>query len=267
VKFAGTHRAGAPKQRAHLDFNEVFFMRTHRSLPLVGLLSCLLTASATEAAPFVGGHVGFGLGYVAGQDDGLEIPSDPTYAFSTKTEADGGLLSLSAGYDLLLASRWIAGLTIDAELRGMTEFTYQRLNGVPSNVDSDNTYEDPIKFTSNFATTLGPRLGYVLNDEATLIYTTAGISLARISRSFGCTGACSFLPTQPSSVTQTDWQTGWAVGMGLEHMVSAWGSVSIEYRHADFGTQLVDTSPLYPGAREHQEYSEDAVHVSLNYRF
>ncbi len=71
-------------------------MRTHRSLPLVGLLSCLLTVSAAEAAPFVGGHVGFGLGYVAGQDDGLEIPSDPTFAFSTKTEADGGLLSLSA---------------------------------------------------------------------------------------------------------------------------------------------------------------------------
>jgi hypothetical protein len=59
----------------------------------VGLLSCLLTVSAAEGAPFVGGHVGFGLGYVAGQDDGLEIPSDPTFAFSTKTEADGGLLS------------------------------------------------------------------------------------------------------------------------------------------------------------------------------
>jgi opacity protein-like surface antigen len=50
-------------------------------------------------------------------------------------------------------------------------------------------------------------------------------------------------------------------------MVCSRGSVSIDYRHADFGTQLVDTSPMYPGAREHQDYSEDSVRVSLNYRF
>lgn len=242
-------------------------MSTHalRSLALLAL--GLGAVSAAHAAPYSGAYVGVGLGYAAGHDDGLEIPSDPTYAFSTKTDSDGGLFSIAAGYDLLLTARWVLGFGAEAQIRDLNTFTYQRLNGVPSNVDSDRSYEDPIKFTSNFATTLGPRLGYLFNDGATLFYTSTGLSIARVSRSFGCTGACSFAPDQVTSITQTDWQTGWALGLGVEHRIGAHASLLVDYHHADFGTELVDTSPMYPGARERQAYSEDVLRFGINYRF
>ena len=90
---------------------------------------------------------------------------------------------------------------------------------------------------------------------------------ARVSRSFGCTGGCNFAPDQVTSVTQTDWQTGWALGLGVEHRVGAHATLVVDYHHADFGTKLVDTSPVFPGARERQEYSEDVLRVGVNYRF
>ena len=242
-------------------------MSTFSARTLALLAFSLGPVAAVHAAPYSGAYVGIGLGYVAGQDDGLEIPSDPTYAFSTKTDADGGLFSISAGYDVLLTTRWVIGLSAEAQIRDLNTFTYQRLNGVPTNLDSDRSYQDPIKFTSNFATTVGPRLGYLLNDGATLFYTSTGLSVARVSRSFGCTGACSFAPDQVTSVTQADWQTGWALGLGVEHRFGAHTSLLVDYHHADFGTELVDTSPMYPGARERQDYSEDVLRFGVNYRF
>ena len=242
-------------------------MSTFSALPLALLAFGLGAVAAVHAAPYGGPYVGLGLGYVTGQDDGLEIPSDPTYAFSTKTDTDGGLFSISGGYDVLLTARWVLGLSAEAQVRDLNTSTYQRLNGVPTNIDSDLSYQDPIKFTSKFATTVGPRLGYLFNDGATLVYTSTGLSIARVSRSFGCTGGCNFAPDQVTSVTQADWQTGWALGLGVEHRVGAHATLVVDYHHADFGTKLVDTSPVFPGARERQEYSEDVLRVGVNYRF
>ena len=220
------------------------------------------------AGSFDGAYAGLSLGYVAGEDTGHETPVNPVEgAYSQQTNPNGELLSLAVGYDHRLAERYVVGLAVEGEMRNLGEHSVQRLNGVAT-ARASLGYEDPIRFSSNVAVHAGPRFGYLLNGGKTALLGSVGATAARITRSFGCVGNCGFPPGNVTSVTQTDWQAGWAAGVSLEQFVTPQLTAGIDYRHAGFGEQDVNVGALYnPVAREHQEYSEDAVRFTVRYRF
>ena len=234
----------------------------------LALLAAMASASAHAGGNFNGAHAGLSLGYVSGEDTGNETPANPTEGtYTQRTEPSGGLLAVSGGYAHLFAEHFVLGLEADAELRNPSEHSVQKLNGVPTSIAA-NGFVDPIRFSSNIAFNVGPRLGYVLNGGKTLLSATTGATVARITRSFGCVGGCGFPPGHVTSVTQTDWQAGWSAGAGIEHFVTPQLTAGIDYRHSGFGEQDVDVGALFnPIAREHQDYSEDSVRFTLRYRF
>lgn len=234
----------------------------------LALLAAMASASAHAGADYNGVYAGLTLGYVSGKDTGNETPPNPTEGtYTQQTEPSGGLLAASVGYAHLFAGRYVLGLEADAELRNPSEHSVQKLNGVPTSFATSG-FVDPIRFSSNIAFNVGPRLGFVLNDGKTLLSATTGATVARITRSFGCVGAgCGFQPGDVTSITQTDWQAGWSAGAGIEHFVSGQLTAGIDYRHSGFGQQDVDYPLFNPIARQHQKYSEDSVRFTLRYRF
>lgn len=234
----------------------------------LALLAALACANPHADSPFHGAYAGLSLGYVAGEDTGYETPTNPAEgSYTQRTEPSGGLLAVSAGYALPFGPRSILGLEAEAELRNPSEHSVQKLNGVPTSV-AGNGYEDPTRFSSNIAFNVGPRVGYLLNNGQTMLSATAGVAVARITRSFGCLGDCGFPAGHVTSITQTDWQAGWSAGAGIEHLITTSLSAGIDYRHSGFGEQDVNVGALFnPVAREHQHYSEDSVRFSLRYRF
>ena len=151
--------------------------------PLGRLLGILLGLAAldTSARELGGPYAGLALGYVAGEDTGHETPVSSDGTYTQATHPAGGLLALSTGYDFKLSQRWLLGLDVEAELRNQVEHSVQKLDGTPTSI-ARNGFVDPTTFSSNFAFTVGPRLGYLLYDGKTIVSATTGLAVAHVKR-------------------------------------------------------------------------------------
>lgn len=218
-------------------------------------LSLLLSSTTVALAEssFVGLYAGASLGYVDGTDKDIELELN---GYTAKTTPKGGLLGLSAGYNMALQNNFVLGIEGDIEFRRQDDRSVYLLNGV---VDP----RFPIKSDVLGALSIRPRLGYILNNEHTMAFVSGGLAGARIKRTYYNNIAA------PPSISSTDNQYGWVASFGVEHFVRSNISVQTEARYADYGSNNVDTSQIYgPNCcTDHHDYKEFSLRAGVIFHF
>lgn len=100
----------------------------------------------------------------------------------------------------------------------------------------------------NWLSTIRGRLGFVR--DKTLIYATAGVAFADIDRS---------LTTPAFIIRDSDIETGYAVGGGVEHALNDRWSTKLEYQYLNFDS---DSTPY-----NSDDLDLHTIRAGLNYRF
>lgn len=186
---------------------------------------------------------GLSLGYGFGDS---EHTYDRNANHGTATnELDGGLASVTVGYNYTLGNGFLVGVEGDLGLMHLSA-------------------DDKVIFDGHiwkaeygpFWGTLRARAGWLWNGK-TLVYATGGLAIAEIDE-VGIGDAAGQTATNQSV------RSGWVLGAGAEHAFSPGMSAKIEYLHMDFGT--------YDGLSENQEtYSfdntVDLIRAGLNFKY
>lgn len=206
----------------------------------------MASAEGGLGGPFVGGY----LGNVDGSDSGKEIAGGTPDGYTQKTSPSGAVYGLLGGYNWVLGNSLVLGVEADYEARSADDQSVQKNNGVPTTF--------PVKTELDAAYSLRAKLGYAFNAKTTLVYVTAGYAAADIKRTF-TDGA--------QSVSDSGWQDGTTVGLGVEQLFKDHISVKVEYRTADYGDTTVDVSSMWLGSKEKQSYDEQSFRVGVAYKF
>ncbi len=127
---------------------------------------------------------------------------------------------------------------------------------------------------SDWLGTIRGRFGFAI--DRALIYATAGIAFT--DAKFGRALDWSFLdgcPIGPSGLNQchvgsTKWNTGWALGGGVEYALAGNWSAKAEYLYVDFGRESFQTINANKPAQtllHSARLQEQILRVGVNYRF
>jgi outer membrane immunogenic protein len=219
----------------------------------LAVLSAPALASAEGGlnGPFIGGY----LGNVDGTDTGKETAAGTPDGWTQKTSPSGAVYGLLGGYNWVFGNNLVLGVEADYEARSAYDKSVQKdSSGVPN-----SNY--PVKTELNAAYSLRAKFGYAFNAKTTLVYVTAGYAAADIKRTFtSISGA--------QSVSDSGWQDGTTVGLGVEQLFKEHISARVEYRYADYGDTNVNTASIMgPGFSEVQSYTEQSLRVGVAYKF
>jgi len=149
---------------------------------------------------------------------------------STGSSLDGYALGGQVGYNYQLVS----GLTFGAE----TDITFTGIDGAAAGGI----------FTADYIGTLRGRLGYAF--DRVLIYGTAGLAYAGGDLQIG-------------ALSNGQTHFGYAIGFGIEGMITSNLSARLEYIYTDFGSRTYQTvgGPVGVG------FDASQLRAGINYRF
>lgn len=159
-------------------------------------------------------------------------------------DLEGGLASLTLGYNYLAAQGLVVGVEGDIGIMDLS-------------ADDKVIFDGHIwkaEFGSFWGTVRG-RAGWLVGN--TLLYGTAGWAFMEVNE-VGIGDA------DGQTAENEDIRSGWVVGGGVEHAFASNMTAKIEYLHMDFGT--------YDGLSENQEAFSfenkvDLVRAGLNFKF
>lgn len=235
--------------------------RTIQKIILITLLTISSSVFADDKVNWSGPYVGVQLGYVRGDFNDKEELNNIWQGWTLKTRPSGFSYGLTAGINKLFDNKVLVG--IESEIEGVN--ADDKKDGqcaAPSLNCAAGNY--PIKTEYQFKGSLRGRIGYILNQDSTLIFATAGAAVAKVKSEF-------YGNEDGTTITDLENDTlhGWTVGFGLEHLINANISVKAEYRYTDLGT-FNSRSPIYsvmPGCYEHFDASDNSLRVGINYHF
>jgi opacity protein-like surface antigen len=155
------------------------------------------------------------------------VPDDNSGSFTT-----GFRVSTYAGYDWIIAPRWLAGIEGDVGYS-----TNNKTAGIPGVSSAPG---DSLSMQENWDASLRARLGYLVAPQV-LLYGTAGATWQHFSATVMCTSATPFPcgrfgPVAPMTATTSATPIGWTIGAGLEYALTGRLKLRGEYRYADYGT-------------------------------
>ncbi|MBI4724554.1 MAG: porin family protein [Rhodomicrobium sp.] len=234
---------------------------------------------AVPVTAWTGFYLGINGGY--GGSDGLRFRNDTFWAgelppdnnlhrvFGT-TDLSGGFGGGQIGYNLQ-SGAFVYGIEADIQGSGMTG------RGTRSEVAPA---ADPFLYRLNTAGvdvnyfgTVRARLGYAFG--GTLIYATGGFAYGGVDTTFTYADEDINNVRFAARATNSDTQTGWTVGGGIEVKLSPSWSLKGEYQFVDLGS-FSDTRPLivpdnvwrpYDTLRHESDVEFHTVRVGLNYSF
>ncbi len=226
------------------------------------LVTLLLIFSATALQAennYSGLYLGATLGHVKGRGTAPEhvvSPGKTSEANFETTMPQGLSLSARGGYSWVLQNNILWGIEGDIAHRSGDDKAYSLTAG---------TMEPLFILTTGLksAASLRGRLGYLLKNDKTLLYATAGLAAANIKRGYYSIGAKSY-------TSSTHRQTGFTAGFGLEHSLSDALSVLGEFRYADYGDQSIQSEQTLQQLNEiidKHEYTENSLQFGLVYHF
>jgi outer membrane immunogenic protein len=198
---------------------------------------------------WTGLYVGAHLGYGWGSSSSFNIPD------SGNGDAFDGPID---GFDTT-PTGWLAGLTVgynyqmDAIVVGVeADLGYL---GAESSEDNALGFQD-VEY-GGYAT-LTARLGYT--EDRWLFYVKGGLAFADITTEAGAFTGGSI---DPSDYTlQNEIETGWALGVGVEHAIQPNISIKAEYLYMDFGE---DRSGNFDGDTFGHEHDVHTLKIGFNY--
>ena len=214
-------------------------------------------SSTAPAVNWTGLYVGGGVGYVANSFEYHFYANDMNSQSSSPYGGRGGLLSLMAGYDLMLTPSLVAGIAIDAEVSGLRS-------------RQDNTVDGDGYFRRNGAWSVGGRVGW-LASPATLVYVPIGYTQAQYS------WTDKYVLNNLKPTPRSGWTDGVYVGAGLETRVGGNWTLRGEYRYSWLDPVCVSKSAALPTCRgadvassglvREEQFVEQSMRVALAYRF
>jgi outer membrane immunogenic protein len=228
------------------------------SIPSVPAAAQAVKAPLVSPAPnWTGFYVGGGAGYTGDSFEYHFYANDLKSESSSPYGGRGGFLTVLGGYDLMLTSRLLAGVTIDAEVGGPLS-------------RSDNTVDGDGDFKRNSAWSVGGRFGW-LATPATLVYVPVGYTQAQYSWSD------KYVLANLKPTLRSDWTQGGYVGAGLETRVGGNWTLRGEYRYTWLDPVCVSKSGALPTCRgadvspsglvREEQFAEQSMRVALAYRF
>jgi outer membrane immunogenic protein len=133
------------------------------------------------------------------------------------------------------------------------------ISGVKLSEDSPSVVAPTSHYITkdDWLATATARLGYVSGPW--LVYARGGYAATKVT----------FIGTTPGDYVSVDGtRNGWALGGGVEYMVTRNVSIGVEYSHYDFGTHHYDSLsvgglPLHADV----DFKLDTVMLRANYRF
>jgi outer membrane immunogenic protein len=186
--------------------------RTYKKAPA-------MIAPATNWTGFyVGG--GFGYGSYQGEQSSLGLNGLPGANSPSTGGGKGWLATVTTGFDLQFADRFVAGVFADYDFNEIKGRVLDFANaGVIARGPRDGW-------------SVGGRLG-VLATPSTLVYATGGYTQA----DFRADNANFFIGTTPADREAGSTHHGWFGGVGVETMLGQNWSGRLEYRYADYDSE------------------------------
>jgi high affinity Mn2+ porin len=252
-----------------------------RGLCLAGLLGIALTGSATAAdllptkapmpAPpaaydWTGYYIGAHLGYAAGTSHwsstpGLSGTLDLFNSFDAFKGTGSYFLGLDAGYDRMLASRWLVGVVADVSF---PSFSVRGIGG-STTFSTGATGLASYAEQAEFFGTLRGRVGYAPRNW--LFYVTGGLawSYDQFTRTqlAGVPVGGSATPGTVENLFMVP-RLGGAVGAGVEVVLAPSWTARLEYLFTDYGTRSVS----YPAGAQsfNSDLALQTLRVGLDYK-
>jgi outer membrane immunogenic protein len=218
---------------------------------------------------YVGGGIGFSHGSVSeGKTDWIENGITPYITSGKNSEFNHMLLNMNAGYNVQLDNKSIIGFEVD------NNYVNQTAHGDVVNYDiSYSTVADRVVSKTKINNIQTLRLKYGFDHKNVYYYLTGGLALAEVKRKV--TGlddnqGWAFLDFGETN-SKTNFETGYALGAGMEMPVRDSLSFSLKYIYTDFG----DINYNYEGhafgainiGKQKVKLDNSMLSVGLNYHF
>lgn len=211
-------------------------------------------------ADWSGVYIGGNLGYSVARDPTDTTDFEPTVTAlvdSEKLSPAGFLGGAQIGYNWQPYSRWVLGLEADAQWSNQRGSVCVFECGL-SRFDLDQRV--------NWFGTVRGRFGYARGDW--LWYGTGGFAFGDVENRYSFS---SILTSAVGALTARHFQTGWAIGAGVETKLWDNWSAKVEYLYMDLGhanDRFVVTSGVGSATENIQSAVRNQVfRAGLNYRF
>lgn len=215
------------------------------------ILAPLNSSLATEG--FNGLYAGINAGYVDADYEGREFNGAiPGYTFDLSP--DGGLIGGFFGFNHTLDNNFLLGIEADYELRDADDKKAEKNFGV---IDNDYTTKSQLED----AASLRARLGYVFNDQRSMIYATGGYAAAKVKSTYNDVA-------KSLSDSTSKWHHGWTLGLGVEHFFSERISARAEYRYTNYSSENTPQIDIVEYGRYRQNLeNEQSIRAGVMYHF
>ncbi len=196
-------------------------------------------AVADNNSLFNGYYIGGGLGYshgkvVEGNSDWLEGGTDRFLLSGKNSNFNHMLFNINGGYNLQLNNKSIIGFEID------NSTVNQTANGDLINYDlTSNQRTDKVISKTSIHNIQTLRLKYGLEQNNIYYYITGGLALTEVKRqvtALASDGANIFYLDPGTNIQKTSFESGYALGAGLEMPIKDNLTFSLKYMYTDFGS-------------------------------
>lgn len=194
----------------------------------------------SAAFSWSGVYAGLGLGARAARTDVTStFESVQGFDFDLSERAnsrpfDGTAFRASpyVGYLWQIATRWVAGVEVDA---GFADQTTARAGFTNISLADSQLPGEGMAVRTTWDASLRGRLGYLVT-PATLLYATGGVAWQHYALNSSCLSrVCGFVGLTPAVINQSVTKAGGTVGGGIETALGGHWLARAEYRYADYG--------------------------------
>jgi outer membrane immunogenic protein len=174
------------------------------------------------------------------------------------------------GYNYQIQN-WVLGIETDIQWsgqKGSLDFVCVGCGTGPSNITG--SFSQKLKWLG----TLRGRAGITVTPTI-LAYVTGGLAYGGVKTDGSVTGVTIPGPVATTTFSSSTTKTGWALGGGIEGIVSGNWTAKLEYLYVDLGTvsggpfatTAIDTIRVPVNASFSSRVTDNIVRVGLNYKF
>ncbi len=184
--------------------------------------------------------------------------------------------TLKIGYNKQIVNNNLIGLELgatfqDADSNQRMFDAYKDLQDPDAVIDYgyDRDYPLNVKTKVNNYQTLALRFGHIFNED-TLVYALAGGAIGRIERKLTQRGGLNWFDLNYST-TERKTETGYVLGLGVEHKINANLALRASYEYVDFGNISMTYSGPYDGLtgtiKQSHKVDFSNLSIGLTYQF
>jgi outer membrane immunogenic protein len=254
--------------------------------------SFIIASEVNPSISWEGSYIGLNTGYFWSRNNRVDTfasagPYDSYGGFAGESTLSANLattdldaksrgLSLGAqfGYNVLFQSSWLMGLEadiVDFRNNSSSPITNVTESNVPLYTSEHFTSTTIVKNSVNWLSTFRARFGFIPRDNI-LVYFTGGGALGHVKAQVdiaqtdtGINSTYTGFGTTSGSLSSL--RGGWALGSGLEWMLSPHWILKAEYLYYDLGSKVWNSADMVVNIGPFASPTYSAVNIYSNTRF